>query len=441
MSAQAISAIGSERATGGRGPKIATFDGITHVVWQDISRDGYLNQIRSFVHATGDWTDTLTLNQGVDNHARPVITIDSEGFIHTIMSGHGSPVSYRRSVNPNDASSFRPALSAGAGTYPILICDNDDTIYYTVRAADADGVDLYAKAKRGEWRLVNKLITRTDRYRSGYAAFPNYICFGPDGTLHFVAAFYEGTGRTDNRGLHQAICYMRSVDRGKSWRKSDGSAIDLPATPEGMDEIARSEEVRHEPMPTPDVSCGGIVASPGGEVLVYCISHRERPGEILEYRIDTDGVWSERRIPVDDLFANERPVDSTFGSRDDGTVYGLVTLVPLSHGWMQGKPLRASNTDDLADRRAVWLTNTPGSDVFQCTTEIEPGHKFNNPTVERTVGANPVPAGTLPAYLYFDGTSRYPRGLLGYFEDIQGYIENDELITNGVFWVGPRELE
>ena len=34
-----ISVIGSERATVGDGNKIVTFNGRTHVVWQDISRE------------------------------------------------------------------------------------------------------------------------------------------------------------------------------------------------------------------------------------------------------------------------------------------------------------------------------------------------------------------------------------------------------------------
>ena len=440
MSAHKISNIGSERATGGKGSKITTFDGITHVVWQDISRKGYLNQIRSFDHATGDWSETYTLNHGIDNHARPVVAIDSEGYIHTIMSGHGSPVSYRRSTNPNDASDFRPPEIAGAGTYPILLCDSEDTIYSTVRAPDADGVDLYTKPKGEACNLINKLITRTDRYRTGYAAFHNYICFGPDGTLHFVAAFYEGTGRTENRGLHQAICYMRSVDRGRSWRKSDGTEIELPAIPERMDIIARSETVRHEPMPTPEVSCGGIVTSPGGEVSIFCVSHRERPGEIVEYRIDLDGFWSERKIPIDESFPHERPIDSSFGSRDDGTVYGLITLAPLSHGWLQGKPMRESNPEELPDERAVWVTNDQDSDLFRFITEIEPGRKFNTVTIERATGANIVSAGSFPSYMFFEGTSRYPGGMLEYFADIEGYVKKGELITNNVLWVAPRKI-
>ena len=88
-----ISSIGSERATSGSGNKIVTFDGKTHVVWQDATDDGsYLNRVRSLDHATGRWTEPFTLNQGRDNHARPILSVDRQGYLHAILSGHNSPV-------------------------------------------------------------------------------------------------------------------------------------------------------------------------------------------------------------------------------------------------------------------------------------------------------------------------------------------------------------
>ena len=47
---QLISPIGSERATSGGGNKIVTFQGKTHVVWQDVTEEGYFKE----------WLDTFT---------------------------------------------------------------------------------------------------------------------------------------------------------------------------------------------------------------------------------------------------------------------------------------------------------------------------------------------------------------------------------------------
>ena len=81
----AISEIGSERATVGDGNKIVTWESKVHVVWQDISRDGYLNQVRSFDQAAGTWSETVTLGKGLDNHARPILSVDHDGYLTGIV--------------------------------------------------------------------------------------------------------------------------------------------------------------------------------------------------------------------------------------------------------------------------------------------------------------------------------------------------------------------
>ena len=431
-----ISNTGSERATGGSGNKIVTCDGKSHIVWQDISRDGYLNRVRSLDHVAGELTDTVILNTGVDNHARPVITIDHDGFLHTLMSGHGSPISYRKSEKPNDASSWSEAETAGAGTYPIIICAENGTLFFTVRAEAADGVDLYAKPRDATWRRQAKLVSRSAEYRSGYAAFHNHICTGPDGTLHFVCTFYEGFGRTEKRGLHQAVCYMRSPDRGNTWQKSDGTPVKIPASPEKMDIIARSVEERHEPMPPPEVTCGGIAVTSDNRVRIMCLSHRKRPGEIVLYEIEPEGRWRQLSIDaLDETYPEMRSRACSFAMREDDSICALATLTPLSHGWDRGKPLRGAAEDDKPDRCAAWLLSGSFDGTFHVVPEIEAGTPFNSPAFERPTGVNVIPAGCLPSYAYFDGTSRYPGGLEAYFADIEGYVKHGDLITNTVYWV------
>ena len=126
-----ISQIGSERATSGcAGNKIVTHEGKTHVVWQDVTSEGYFNRVCTFDRDTGECSGPFTLNQGRDNHARPIITVDHEGYLQAVMSGHNSPVTYRRSVRPNDASEWTEGEPAGSGTYPVVVCGLDDTLYF-----------------------------------------------------------------------------------------------------------------------------------------------------------------------------------------------------------------------------------------------------------------------------------------------------------------------
>jgi len=175
-------------------------------VWQDATDDGsYFNRLRSFDHTTRRWSETFTLNQAKDNHARPVITVDHDGYLHAVLSGHNSPVTYRRSVRPNDASEWTTSESAGSGTYPILVTGPDDTLYLTLRdPSNWNGVDLYVKPPGESWSKRSKLVKRAPEY-THYAGFLNGLAWGPDGTLHMVMDFYEGEGQ--RRGLYQAVAY------------------------------------------------------------------------------------------------------------------------------------------------------------------------------------------------------------------------------------------
>ena len=427
-----ISRIGSERAIGGN--NIVTHDGVCHVVWQDVSREGYLNRVRSYRYDTGRWTDPVSLNIGVDNHARPVITVDHQGRLHVVLSGHGTPVTYRSSEGVNDSSAWTPEQPAGSGTYPILVCDRDNTLFLTMRPDRPFGADLFIKAPGEPWRRQARLIRRTEKYLDGYAAYHSHLGIGRDGALHFVCYFYEGLGRTEQRGLHQALCYMRSADRGLTWRKADGTPVAIPAQPEAMDVLYRTTGGRHEPMPPPEVSCLGLMAADDGEVVVPCISGAERPGQLLLHTLDRGG-WDRREVTdLERAYPDMRPVAGRLGMRADGSLYGLMQAGPLSQG-PDGKPTRDRVT---AHDRTVWLVSDPARERFRVFPELEPGTVANGPAPERTLGANVVPAGQLPAFTYFDGSSGYPRGLTRYFEDVRDYLETGELVTNNVYWVAPR---
>mgnify|MGYP001384267500 FL=1 len=107
---QLISDIGSERATNDSG-KIITTATHTHVIWQDVSREGYFNRVRSLDHQTDAWTEPFTLDQGIDNHARGVMTIDPDGILHV---SRGVVVSGRALGYNGGSDSFgRVSRSAG----------------------------------------------------------------------------------------------------------------------------------------------------------------------------------------------------------------------------------------------------------------------------------------------------------------------------------------
>ncbi len=409
-----ISEQGSERATCDYG-KVVTFNGKTHVVWQDVTRTGYLNRVRCYDHAADEWSGPVTLGTGRDNHARAVMTIDHEGYLHVILGGHGSPVDWCCSVKPQDSSRWTEPQTIAAGTYPVFICDRDNTLYLTVRhqapGERALGVDLYAKPQDGPWVMRGRIIRRADEYYKTYAAYHMQMVVASGGTLHAVIDFYEGCDSHGGRGLHQAVCYAASDDGGLTWRRADGTPVKTPARPEDLDTFARSIEPRHEKLPRPEISQGGIVVDSHGRPYVLYLSHSERPGQLIFATVDEAGTWQRRTISVlEDTWPDMRVTECRAAMRSDDAICALITLTPLDDDWKDGKPTRAMHMKERADQRLAWLLSSDAGGSFSVRSVLEPGTTFNCPSVERSVGANIIPADRMPGILYFDGSQGYPGG-------------------------------
>lgn len=426
-----VSPQGSERATSGGGGKLLTRDGRTHVVWQDSTPEGYFNRVRTFDHHSGEFTEPYTLNEGTDNHARPNIVMDHEGYLHAVISGHNSPVTYRRSVKPDDASAWTEPAKIGDGTYPIPACGPDGTLYATMRSANRwNGVDLYVKPPGESWEKRNKLVHR-DPDLTGYGAFHGGLAVAPDGTLHTVIDFYESRDIYEGRGLHQAVAYMRSGDGGRTWAKADGTPIELSARPPQMDVIARDvAEKRHEKMPPPVILAqGNIVLDQQDRPHVLYVDHRQGPGQVMHAWADAAGEWTREPIrALGERFPGHRPTGcrGALSVREDGAMFALLELYPLGEGWKDGLPSRAMGFGEDLDKRLAWLISPDGGGIWTARKALAVTD-FNQPNVERPIGGNQIPANRLPPFIYFDGASRYP--------------EDGETIQNNVYLVTPQTAD
>ncbi len=444
ISMHIVSKQGSEKATTGGGGKVVTRDGKTHVVWQDLVSpvsykksgadnvplsDGYLNQVCTFDHATGQFTKPVTLNKGVDNHARPNICTDHDGYLHAVISGHGSPVTYRRSLKPNDSSAWTDPVTIDSGTYPIPVCGPDNSVYLIMRSAESwNGVNFYVKPNNGKWHKQAHLVYR-DPDMPGYAAFHGGLAVAADGTIHTVIDFYEGKGIYDRRGLHQAVCYMKSADGGKTWTKADGTPVALPARPEQMDMLAQDDaKKRHEDIPPPLILAkGSIVLDKENRPHIIFIDHRRGPGQLIHATLDANGLWTRKDIDgVNRAFPNHRPtnVRGSLSILEDGTIAALMQLEPLGDGWRDGLPMRAMASAPDLDRRLVWLISRDNGRTWASETAVT-GAECHHPNLERPTGGNRIPADRLPTFVYFTGINRY--------------LKEGEMVNNTVYLALPSQ--
>lgn len=437
QAAQALlSSCGSERATSGNGSKIITYEGKTHVAWQNSTAEGYFARVRTFDHKTGRWSKTTTLGKGADNHCRPTLTIDSKGHLHAIIGGHHTGLQYRRSLRPNDASEWTEVVSFGKTTYPVLICGPDDTLYLTGRHdANWKGLDLYVKPPGQPWQRRGLLVQKGKKYK-WYGAYHNALVWGPDHkTLHLSTGFFEGKqppkeARGDERrrwsGHHQAVGYMQSRDFGKTWQRADGTPVPLPATAKTIDMIAEAESAN----PQPGIQhCGMAVDSKNRPYLVY-VRHTPKPGQSFLVTPDEQGKWQRR--PLQAVIEKNWPGLGALGyqvSMTDDNVLCLVgTLVPIDHpkaNWSPGQyglpPFWTRSFPEI--QRIVWLESGDGGKTFSVRPVVP--HEADKgtlvPSIERPTGFNHIAAGRRPTFLYFVGLSRYTK--------------KNEVIDNKVYWV------
>lgn len=435
-SAMLVSSEGSERATVGNGNKIVSYGGKTHVVWQDISREGYLNQVKSYDDKAGLWSEPYTLGTGIDNHARPILTVDHEGYLHAIQSGHNSPVTWRRSAKPNDSSEWSAPEKVGEGTYPVVLCDADNTLYLTMRGNNHIGVDFYAKPEGQPWRMVTRIVKNAEEYREAYGAFHMNMALGPDGTIHAVIDFFEGQDAV-GRGLHQAVCYAKSPDGGKTWLKLDGSVIETPARPEDMDTLIRSTRTRVEALPVPEHRNIGIVVDSKGTPYVFYNSHGEAPAQLYMATPASVGGFRVRSLSylLENKWPNMRMVEGQVTLQEDGRICLLATLTPLNDEWLKGHPTRAMGMRSREDQRLVLLSSKDGVQ-FYAQSVLDPGQSFNAPNLEKPTGANRLNASAIPKFYLFNGSRAYPGGGDYYQKPAIDYLRAGEFWTNTVYLFG-----
>ena len=448
-----ISSAGSERATSGSGGKIVSFAGRTHVVWQDSTPEGYFNRIRTVDRDSGEWSPIYTLNQAYDNHARPVVTIDGAGHLHVIMSGHHTPVTYRRSLRPNDASVWSTEETVCSGTYPLLMCGADGTLYLILRhGEDWKGLELHVKPQDTGWENRGLLVKKGVEH-AFYAAFYSSVVWGPDHhTLHMGVSFYEGTAihvpsherrllrdetvgaikvhSSGTSGTFQAVGYMRSPDLGRTWEKADGTPVALPVRPADIDLLAIGESEH----PKPGIKLGGIAVDSCGSPSVIFISHSPNPGRAFMATTDGSGGWEERPLTeaIEERWPGYGVVDCVVSMTEDDVLCLMPTLVPIDHPEAQWTP---RNEPPYYGRPEAWVGRFPEITRIGWLESHDGGHSFAVrdvvpreegaatllPNIERPTGFNHIPAGSLPSFLYFVGESRYPR--------------DDEVISNTIYWV------
>ncbi|MDE6552238.1 MAG: BNR repeat-containing protein [Muribaculaceae bacterium] len=262
---------GSSLATHGDAQYISYYDPEGHVV------------VGNRKLGSEEWTLHRTQYKGkvTDGHNVISIGVDGDGYLHVAFDHHGHPLRYAKSIAPG-------SLELG-DMMPMTGKDEQDVTYpefYTL--ANGDMIFAYRSGASGRGNLV---LNRYDTKSKTWSRVHDVLIDGegernaywqlfadPKGTLHLSWVWRETWLVETNHDL----CYARSDDGGKTWKRSDGTPYDLPitqATAEIAWKIPQNSELINQTSMTADAKGHPFIAT----------YWRDQDSKVPQYRL----VWHD----------------------------------------------------------------------------------------------------------------------------------------------------
>lgn len=138
-----------------------------------------------------------------DDHNQPSISQDRLGYLHIVIGGHSGPIYYRKSQNPNDASSWTDIeqvgmVETGADeyTYPSLHVGYDLRPVIVARwSGDRYHNDLVSITRRSDGTWYQQVIVDPGRW--GYAHWYHKLSFDPWGRIFLNYEYYPSNLYSD----------------------------------------------------------------------------------------------------------------------------------------------------------------------------------------------------------------------------------------------------
>lgn len=176
-----------------------------------------------------DWTITKTGYTGDtrDAHNSISIAVDGLGFLHLAWGNHNTKLNYARSAKPDTPESFVRSPMLGSKedkvSYPeYYSMPNGDLLFFYRDGGSGDG-DLVLNrwtVTQQTWSRVQDKLIDGQRQRNAYTQ----IAVDRKGSIHVSWVWRE----TPNVATNHDLCYARSDDGGKTWRRSNGEKYYLP---------------------------------------------------------------------------------------------------------------------------------------------------------------------------------------------------------------------
>src|SRR5439155_12475017 len=154
---------------------------------------------------------------------------DGDGYLHVSWGHHGNPLHYVRGKDPGSLEFGSPSSMTGQNesnvTYPQLFRLPDGNLIFLFRDGASGRGNLVVNryhTKSRTWTQVHANLISGENQRNAYPQ----ACVDGRGSVHMSWVWRDSGDVATNHDL----CYARSDDGGRTWKKSDGSAYAIPIT-------------------------------------------------------------------------------------------------------------------------------------------------------------------------------------------------------------------
>ena len=164
-----------------------------------------------------------------DAHKSISLAVDGQGYLHVAWNQHGTKLQYCRSRSPEslDLSEEMPMIGHKENrvTYPEFYDLPGGGLLFLYRDGSSGNGDLMLNRydlKSGRWVRLQDGLINGEGSRNAYWQ----MTVDRRGVIHLSWVWRE----TGDVATNHDLCYARSMDGGKTWRKSSGEKYSLPIT-------------------------------------------------------------------------------------------------------------------------------------------------------------------------------------------------------------------
>lgn len=243
------------------------YEGTTYLAYQGPHEDPY---VCAYDHRTKRWTGPVragisalgddppaTDPDEIDNHGRPALIVDGQGYIHLIFGGHGghrglgrNPLGFNGSgkqthvvsTNPGDISSWEILDNIPPfGTYSQFLKMSNGNLYLFYRHGPHRSDWVYQKSTDHGRTFAPPVSILKHQPQTGnpnvYDSWYAWFGEGPDNTIITAFNYHPCATKPDHSSLRVNAYAMKMNTTDDSWENAKGEKLMMPLTKESADSM------------------------------------------------------------------------------------------------------------------------------------------------------------------------------------------------------------